>query len=116
MGALLAGTAAVLAFGIGGAANAASDKGANAGGTYDSSGQFSGPSKNGGDNGLHKGRPAAGTVGNADDKNPPGQQPSGVAGADGNKGYECDENSGVGKGNPAHSTCAQSYGGDGPSS
>lgn len=49
--------------------------------------------------------PDNGTVGNADGKNPPGQQPGGK---DANKGYECDGNKGVGNngGNPAHSGCA----------
>ena len=53
-----------------------------------------------------KGTPCAGCVGNADDKNPPGQ----VREANGSKGndmgYECDGNQGVGahygNGNPAH--------------
>jgi hypothetical protein len=48
-------------------------------------------------------RPCAGCVGKADYKNPPGQLPDG---SDHNKGYECDENQGVGKMNPAHSGCA----------
>ena len=48
-------------------------------------------------------RPCAGCVGKADYKNPPGQLPDG---SDHNKGYECDENEGVGKMNPAHSGCA----------
>lgn len=49
--------------------------------------------------------PANGTVGNADDKNPPGQAPNG---SDHNNGYECDKNKGVGNngGNPAHSSCS----------
>lgn len=45
-------------------------------------------------------KPADGSVGNADDKTPPGQSAN-----DKNKGYECDGNKGVGKGNPAHSGC-----------
>jgi hypothetical protein len=44
------------------------------------------------------GPPANGTVGNADDKAPGGQWFG-----DHNKGYECDDNPGVGDGNPAHS-------------
>jgi uncharacterized repeat protein (TIGR01451 family) len=48
------------------------------------------------------GKPDDGSVGNADDKCPPGQEPDG---SDPNKGYECDENNGVGKGNPAHTGC-----------
>lgn len=47
-----------------------------------------------------KGKPAPGSVGKADDKDPKGQQPG-----DKNHGYECDKNNGVGKGNPAHSGC-----------
>jgi hypothetical protein len=52
------------------------------------------------------GKPADGTVGQADNKNPRGQQPGG---SDHNKGYECEPgstNKGVGKGNPAHTGCA----------
>lgn len=49
----------------------------------------------------HGKRPEDGSVGNADDKNPPGQSKN-----DKNNGYECDKNNGVGKGNPAHSACA----------
>lgn len=45
-------------------------------------------------------RPADGSVGNADDKSPPGQSAN-----DKNRGYECDEDRGVGRGNPAHSGC-----------
>jgi hypothetical protein len=41
--------------------------------------------------------PPNGSVGNADDKNPPGQ-----SNGDKNRGYECDDNPGVGNGNPAH--------------
>ena len=59
------------------------------------------PSGNGNGNGNGK-QPCAGCVGNADDKNPPGQQPGG---SDPNAGYECDRNNGVGKTNPAHSGC-----------
>ena len=42
----------------------------------------------------------AGCDGGADNKNPPGQSKN-----DHNNGYECDNNSGVAKGNPAHSRC-----------
>lgn len=49
---------------------------------------------------IAKGKPANGTVGNADDKSPSGQSKD-----DKNAGYECDRNNGVGKGNPAHSGC-----------
>jgi hypothetical protein len=41
-------------------------------------------------------------VGNADNKNPPGQAPNG---SDPNNGYECDANNGIGKSNPAHTGC-----------
>jgi len=50
------------------------------------------------------GRPDAGSVGNADDKNPPGQSHNPE---DNNSGYECDANSGVGVGNPAHTGCTE---------
>src|SRR4051794_10319176 len=64
--------------------------------------------------GLQTGKPCAGCVGNADDKNPPGQYPDG---SDGNSGYECDGrdrpfvdqngngNHGIGDENPAHTGC-----------
>jgi hypothetical protein len=51
-------------------------------------------------NGNATGRPADGSVGNADDKAPGGQSPD-----DPNAGYECDRNHGVGQGNPAHTGC-----------
>lgn len=76
--------------------------GANVPGPYDPS-NVGAPSGNGNGNGRAVGKPAAGTVGNADDKNPPGQLPD--AASDGNNGYECDSNNGVGQGNPAHSSC-----------
>jgi hypothetical protein len=75
--------------------------GANQGTVYDSTCDGS-PSLNGNGKGNASGRPCAGCVGNADDKNPPGQMPGG---SDNNKGYECDENSGVGRTNPAHTGC-----------
>ena len=66
-------------------------------------------SDNGNGGGKATGRPCAGCVGNADDKNPPGQFRNGN---DKNHGYECDAkgkpnggNNGVGKGNPAHTPC-----------
>jgi hypothetical protein len=66
-------------------------------------------SDNGNDSGGAGGRPCAGCVGNADDKNPPGQHRNGD---DANNGYECDGNNGVGgkksspaAGNPAHTGC-----------
>jgi hypothetical protein len=42
--------------------------------------------------------PCNGCVGNADEKSPKGQSDG-----DKNKGYECDANHGIGRGNPAHS-------------
>jgi hypothetical protein len=60
------------------------------------------PSQNGNGNGGGGGKPCAGCVGNADNKNPPGQMPNG---SDPNNGYECDGNKGIGKGNPAHTSC-----------
>ena len=60
---------------------------------------------NGKGDGTAAGKPCAGCVGNADDKNPPGQAPGG---SDGNAGYECDRNQGVGKENPAHTGCGES--------
>ncbi len=72
------------------------------------------PSQNGAGDGEATGKPCAGCVGNADDKNPPGQFPSGPG--DANNGYECDQkgrstnegNNGIGFGNPAHTGCADS--------
>jgi hypothetical protein len=61
------------------------------------------PSLNGNGNGNAVGRPCAGCVGKADNKNPPGQQPGP---SDHNAGYECDRNNGIGKSNPAHTGCA----------
>lgn len=57
------------------------------------------PSGNGNGGGQASGRPAAGTVGEADDKNPRGQFRNG---GDHNNGYECDGNHGIARGNPAH--------------
>lgn len=51
-------------------------------------------------NGNATGRPADGSVGKADNKAPRGQSLD-----DMNKGYECDANHGVGRGNPAHTGC-----------
>jgi len=58
------------------------------------------PSLNGNNNGNAVGRPAAGAVGKADNKNPPGQN-----NPDRNAGYECDRNHGIGQTNPAHTGC-----------
>ncbi len=103
--AALIGAGALAAFGMIIPAQAAKpDKGANqACGSYCSTKDQGQPSGNGNGNGNATGRPAAGEVGNADDKNPPGQ--SAGPESDGNSGYECDNNNGVGKGNPAHSGC-----------
>jgi hypothetical protein len=60
------------------------------------------PSGNGNGKGEAKGKPCAGCVGKADNKNPPGQQPDGT---DHNAGYECDRNHGIGRTNPAHTGC-----------
>src|SRR5206468_10774970 len=77
-------------------------KGANHGGAYDDTcdGSASG-NGNGGGNAV--GKPCAGCVGNADEKNPHGQA---ADASDGNKGYECDGNNGIAKTNPAHTGCA----------
>ncbi|HEX4733333.1 MAG TPA: hypothetical protein VH247_02880 [Thermoleophilaceae bacterium] len=77
--------------------------GANQGGPYDNTCDGS-PSGNGNGNGKATGKPCAGCVGNADDKNPKGQMPNG---SDHNVGYECDRNHGIGRSNPAHTGCAQ---------
>jgi hypothetical protein len=75
--------------------------GANVRGAYDETCDGS-PSGNGNGGGNATGKPCAGCVGNADDKNPPGQA---VDGSDHNAGYECDRNHGVGRTNPAHTGC-----------
>lgn len=82
------------------------------GGAYDANcdGTHQNPGPGNSDN--SPGKPADGTVGKADNKNPKGQQPGG---SDHNKGYECEPgqtNKGVGKGNPAHTGCTS--GGDEP--
>jgi hypothetical protein len=77
------------------------DNGANTHGPYDSTRDGS-PSGNGNGGGEAVGKPCAGCVGKADNKNPPGQLPGG---SDANKGYECDANHGVGRTNPAHTGC-----------
>jgi hypothetical protein len=71
-----------------------------------------------GNNGLHLGRPCAGSVGKADWKDPKGQLPGpdkdGNLNANpnsmygGNVGYECDENQGIALTNPAHTGCESS--------
>ena len=59
-------------------------------------------SMNGNGDGNATGRPCAGCVGKADNKNPAGQMPNG---SDHNAGYECDRNAGIGQTNPAHTGC-----------
>ena len=59
-------------------------------------------SLNGHGDGKAVGRPCAGCVGRADNKNPAGQFPDGT---DPNAGYECDRNGGIGRSNPAHTSC-----------
>jgi hypothetical protein len=80
-----------------------SGNGANVHGPYDSTRDGS-PSGNGNGGGEAVGKPCAGCVGKADNKNPNGQQPGG---SDANSGYECDSNHGVGRSNPAHTGCKQ---------
>jgi hypothetical protein len=75
--------------------------GANEHGAYDSTRDGS-ASENGNGGGAATGQPCAGCVGNADNKNPPGQAPDG---SDANNGYECDGNAGIGRSNPAHTGC-----------
>ena len=60
------------------------------------------PSGNGNGTGKATGKPCAGCVGKADNKNPKGQLPGG---SDNNAGYECDRNHGIGRSNPAHTGC-----------
>lgn len=78
-----------------------SGNGANQHGSYDSTRDGS-PSGNGNGGGNAVGKPCAGCVGKADNKNPPGQFPDG---SDPNAGYECDRNHGIGRTNPAHTGC-----------
>jgi LPXTG-motif cell wall-anchored protein len=59
-------------------------------------------SGNGNGGGKAVGKPCAGCVGKADNKNPPGQKPGPQ---DHNNGYECDGNHGIAKTNPAHTGC-----------
>jgi len=83
-----------------------SGKGANQHGSYDSTRDGS-PSGNGNGGGKAKGKPCAGCVGKADNKNPKGQAPDG---RDRNAGYECDRNRGIGRTNPAHTGCRMTSG------
>ncbi len=59
---------------------------------------------NGQGKGKAVGKPCAGCVGKADNKNPHGQMPGP---SDQNAGYECDRNNGIGKTNPAHTGCKE---------
>lgn len=59
-------------------------------------------SGNGNGGGKAVGKPCAGCVGKADNKNPHGQMPGPQ---DHNNGYECDGNNGIAKTNPAHTGC-----------
>ncbi len=88
-----------------------SGNGANVHGPYDSTRDGS-ASQNGKGDGKAGGKPCAGCVGKADNKNPPGQLPGG---SDNNAGYECDRNQGVGQGNPAHTSCTESVPSPSPS-
>lgn len=74
-------------------------------GTYCST-RHGAASLNGNGNGKATGKPCAGCVGKADNKNPHGQAPSGPI--DHNAGYECDRNHGIGRTNPAHTGCNES--------
>jgi hypothetical protein len=78
-----------------------SGHGANVTGPYNST-RNGAPSLNGNGNGAAVGKPCAGCVGKADNKNPAGQMPNG---SDHNAGYECDRNHGIGRTNPAHTGC-----------
>lgn len=81
-----------------------SGNGANKHGDFDSTrdGTASG---NGNGGGKAQGKPCAGCVGKADNKNPKAQAPRE---ADRNAGYECDRNHGIGRSNPAHTGCTTS--------
>mgnify|MGYP006160238705 CR=1 FL=1 len=70
--------------------------GKGSGGEYDSTCDGTVGRNGGGGNGK-----CAGCDGRADNKDPKGQSRN-----DNNNGYECDNNGGIGKGNPAHSRCA----------
>src|SRR3954451_10992753 len=64
------------------------------------------PSGNGNqENGGHTGEPCAGCVGNADNKNPPGQETTDPSWTFPYNGYECNNNNGIGQTNPAHTGC-----------
>lgn len=79
--------------------------GSNRSGGYDSTRDGT-ASKNGSGTGRATGKPCAGCVGKADNKNPRGQDPDNrPTGKDRNNGHECDGNNGIARGNPAHTVC-----------
>ena len=69
--------------------------------------RYGAESLNGSGNGNAVGRPDAGAVGKADNKNPLGQKPYS---SDRTAGYECDSNHGIGQTNPAHTGCIPARG------
>ena len=85
-------------------ANTGGANGQCPGGTYCST-RHGEASHNGNGNGKATGKPCAGCVGKADNKNPPGQETSSPRTTFPNNGYECDNNNGIGKTNPAHTGC-----------
>jgi hypothetical protein len=84
--------------------NSAGANGTCRGGPYCSTRDGS-ASGNGNGDGRATGKPCAGCVGKADNKNPKGQRPGP---SDGNNGYECDGNHGIARANPAHTGCTSS--------
>jgi LPXTG-motif cell wall-anchored protein len=85
-------------------ANSGGANGQCPGGPYCSTRDGS-PSGNGNGGGKAVGKPCAGCVGKADNKNPKGQMPDA---SDANAGYECDTNHGIARTNPAHTGCVPS--------
>ena len=81
--------------------------GANQSGPYNST-RHGAASLNGNGTGQAVGKPCAGCVGKADNKNPPGQLIVGSAGSGISNGYECNGNHGIGRTNPAHTGCTTS--------
>lgn len=80
---------------------AAGGRGANHSGPYDDTCD-GWASLNGSGGGNAIGKPCAGCVGKADEKNPKGQYANAT---DHNAGYECDRNHGIARTNPAHTGC-----------
>ena len=101
IGILTAALSLTLAGGLASTASAGTANGQCPAGPYCATNVGS-PSLNGNGNGNAVGKPPAGTVGKADNKNPQGQMPNG---SDLNAGYECDTNHGIGRTNPAHTGC-----------